>query len=333
MINVTESRKKQLDFMGISEEDLTLLSNHRDIFQSVVNEVVDRFYVHVQQQPELNAIVKQFSAIDQLKESMRVYWMSLADGRIDEPFIDNRVRIGKVHSRIGLTTNWYLGAYMIYLDISTQIFRDVLPHGWTKVIHSLSKMFNLDSQLVLEAYMLKEQEHIQDLADERQHVLLSVTEAVESLVGMIVELEASTQSIADSAISTAELQDNSHRLLSALQEDVDNIGEVGTLIRGISDQTHLLGLNAAIEAARAGDQGRGFEVVANEVRKLAASSKTAMGTIEERLEEIERKVSNVSKESEQTAVQAREQAARSEELAAFVLTIEKVADDLKKLKA
>ncbi|WP_375782079.1 methyl-accepting chemotaxis protein [Paenibacillus baekrokdamisoli] len=181
--------------------------------------------------------------------------------------------------------------------------------------------------------MLKEQEHIQDLADERQHVLLSVTEAVESLVGMIVELEASTQSIADSAISTAELQDNSHRLLSALQEDVDNIGEVGTLIRGISDQTHLLGLNAAIEAARAGDQGRGFEVVANEVRKLAASSKTAMGTIEERLEEIERKVSNVSKESEQTAVQAREQAARSEELAAFVLTIEKVADDLKKLKA
>ncbi|MBW7474641.1 globin-coupled sensor protein [Paenibacillus oenotherae] len=331
MIQISTERRKQLDYTGITEEDLMLLAQHREIFSQVCHEVVERFYARIGQQPELNAIISRFSTIERLKETMRIYWMSLSDGRIDETFIQNRIRVGAVHSRIGLTTDWYLGSYMIYLDIATQIFRQILPDKWAVVVHAIAKMFNYDSQLVLEAYEELEQEEMRKLADERKHVLQSVTQAVQDLAAMIVELDESAHSIADSAVLTAEAQDNSHRLLGELKEDMDSIGEVGILIKRISDQTHLLGLNAAIEAARAGEHGRGFEVVANEVRKLAASSREAMGSIQERLEQIEKKVNHVRNESQQTSNQARDQAARSEELASFVHTIEKVTNDLKGL--
>jgi len=96
-----------------------------------------------------------------------------------------------------------------------------------------------------------------------------VAQAVSGMGSMVVEINDSTQSVAD------------------LAGQVREIGKVIDVIRGIADQTNLLALNAAIEAARAGEQGRGFAVVADEVRALAHRTQISTVDIEKMIGEVQ----------------------------------------------
>jgi methyl-accepting chemotaxis protein len=121
-----------------------------------------------------------------------------------------------------------------------------------------------------------------------------------STAEVVAEVKESTGGIIDSINHIAELINENRENAEQLQKNIGDISQVIALIKDISDQTNLLALNAAIEAARAGEHGRGFAVVADEVRKLAERTQKATSEVEVTINMLKQSAGSMVESSETT---------------------------------
>jgi len=128
-----------------------------------------------------------------------------------------------------------------------------------------------------------------------QEVASSITNSTVAIQHADKETQSGSQIVSEvinSINSLAQEVNNAISVIQQLEQDSNQIGSVLDVIGGIAEQTNLLALNAAIEAARAGEQGRGFAVVADEVRTLAGRTQQATSEIQSMIEQLQSGVKN-----------------------------------------
>jgi signal transduction histidine kinase len=153
-----DTRKR---FLGFTREEEVSLTTLQPLMTQHVNELVAAFYRHLLSFPDTRKFLTDELITTRLLEAQKRYLLSLVTGTYDRAYEEGRRRIGQVHARLGLTPEWYIGAYALYLSFLEPLIFEKFrnrPATYVAIRIALTKVLFLDLQLALEAYIEKSSE-------------------------------------------------------------------------------------------------------------------------------------------------------------------------------
>ncbi|MEZ5306326.1 MAG: globin-coupled sensor protein [Pyrinomonadaceae bacterium] len=157
---------KRLKFMNITEADLGIIAYWRVVSHSVSNELVDKFYRKVLDTPDTRRILEAHSSVERQRPMLTKYIMTMFGGVIDDEYISYRKRVGSIHERINLDSNWYVGMYEV---ISSTLCEAIAKAGATPAeiadfTASFQKLVQFDIAVVVTAMTDTHKATVEDLS-------------------------------------------------------------------------------------------------------------------------------------------------------------------------
>ncbi|HEX8698722.1 MAG TPA: protoglobin domain-containing protein [Myxococcaceae bacterium] len=147
-----ERRKR---FVGFGDEDELVLSELHLVAKTYADQVMDELYARWLQFDELREFFSEPGMLSRVKQMQRRYFIRLTSGNYGLEYLEDRLSIGRVHRRVGLSPRWYMGAYSIYMQI---VFPRVLAafeydrKKREQAMSALLKLISLDQELALLVY-------------------------------------------------------------------------------------------------------------------------------------------------------------------------------------
>ncbi|MGI2067436.1 methyl-accepting chemotaxis protein [Shewanella sp. MF08487] len=206
----------------------------------------------------------------------------------------------------------------------------------TKVSQSLSQLVARITQLsqhtehtqTIVADTQTQTEHIRSLANEVSHTSALVEDSAAETMRQMQSSQTQAEAVLSATEQTQTAVGLCHTSLESLNNSVTDVSKIIDVIGNIAEQTNLLALNAAIEAARAGEQGRGFAVVADEVRNLSQRTQVSLNEIVKILQQLTQSNHALSESVDGIAQATSSQKLRAQSLWQVAQTVQNQASDM-----
>jgi methyl-accepting chemotaxis protein len=284
------------------------------------DEIISAFYTRILSFPGFKKMIEQTCEREKIELGQLVahingvqfkHWQRFFDGAPDTAFKDFAHKIGTAHEKCLLSSDLYVASSAVILEkflglAVDQHLGDAAPAAEIKAaLSAIVRMFFLDISHAISAY---------DNAAARttfQHIsepLLQAFEAevagdLKSMSGAAEELNSTIRNIVEVNIGNMQRCRDTVSSIETLTKDLADLAkttqQIESFVKVITDvsrKTKLLALNAAIEAARSGEYGRGFSVVANEVKALANEAENATRDVTRQASEIQQAIDHAMKQ-------------------------------------
>ena len=182
-------------FLALGEKDAAALRELHGLLREVKPGIADAFYNHLLSFEETRALLPDAAAVERLKRAQAVYFDSLTAGDYGWDYIQNRLRVGVAHERVGLEPKWYIGAYSKYLSgLLPEIWRvldgdrqaghaGMPPTGgnaqkFLDACQALLKVVLLDMQLAIDTYIYADRQAVLALREYSEKVFASIPDSL-----------------------------------------------------------------------------------------------------------------------------------------------------------
>jgi methyl-accepting chemotaxis protein len=269
----------RLEYLKIDQETRGVLRDFLPILEGNLEGILDAFYGHITQWPDLKTLTGDENKIRMLKGAQKQHWTTLFSGRFDEDYFRRSTLIGQAHERIGLLPRWYMGGYLFTLmriaEVLAKQYRKK-PDQMVKVMQAVLKAVFLDMDLAVTVYIDAGAENVaketQKLASLLEQEVNSAVQAVShnsnELKGSAEKVNDALQRVSQSSTAVASASEqasaNVETVAAASEQLASSVGEVGRQMR----QSQEITVKAVEEATRTSEVVAGLAERANEIGEI-----------------------------------------------------------------